>query len=548
MLCRWPLLIGLAALALTACGAPASSPAGDTAQSGGPAQPKPGGVMNIRITNDPYDWDNSYLGKSVPGNWLQSQVGASLLGVKSGPDVRYDEQILRPELAESWEVSPDARTFTFHLRKGLKFQNLPPVNGREITSADVKWSFEYASRTGWAKDQKLPLGQFEWFFEGLESIETPDPLTVVVKFQEPFVPFINYAASDFNTIVAHEVYDQDGHFKDNPAGAGPFYVDLAASQKGTRWSLKKNPNFYDAPRPYIDEVRWLVLPDDSSAVAAFQTKQVDWLEKRSLNPRVVDDIRKTMPSAVVYDYLFPGAYHIYMNVNRAPLDKVEVRKAINLAIDRDEISRTFYGKPYPPAPPGAFNGLFTEEEARKMIYTDVEQAKQLLAKAGYPNGVDLQWEYSRADSTQTVSTLQLIQSQLKQVGINVNLKIFEQSDWSQNRKKHDYTIDLLASTCGGQQDEQDIPLYACYHSGYRSNYGQVADPELDKLLEAQRQEPNVEKRKELQRQAVRRIVDQAWGFDLFYPPQWEVWQPYLKGYGPNVGSKGPNFVNAWVER
>src|SRR5207249_4308880 len=198
----------------------------------------------------------------------------SLLGFKSGPGIDYNDLTLQPELAEKWEIGPDARTFTFHLRKGVKFHDLPPANGREVTSADVKWSFEYWSRTGWAKEKKLPLGQFEWFFEGVQAIEAPDPSTVSVKFQDPFVPFISYAGSDFNTVAPHEVYEQDGHLKDRAIGTGAFWVDFASSQKGTRWVYKKNSTYWDTGKPYIDEIRWLVLPDDATTLAAFQTKQV----------------------------------------------------------------------------------------------------------------------------------------------------------------------------------------------------------------------------------------------------------------------------------
>lgn len=538
------LTVLLTAVVVAGCSAPAqpASPAGET---GGP---RPGGALSLRITNDPYDWDLSYVGKSVPMNDMQSQLNASLLGFKAGPEIERNDLILRPEVAERWEISPDARSFTFHLRKGARFVDLPPVAGREVTSADVKWSYEYYSRTGQFKEKKLPTGQFEWFFEGLDAVETPDRYTAVVKFKAPFVPFISYAGSDFNAVVPREIYDEDGHHKDRVAGAGPFYLDTEASQKGTRWVFRKNANYWEEGKPHLDEVRWLTLPEEATAIAAFQTKQVDRLKNSDLTPRSVEDLKRTVPSAVFHEYLFPGGYHVYLQTLRPPLDKVEVRKAISLAIDRDELSRTLHGKVYPPAPPSALLGLFSEAEARKLVRHDVDEAKRLLTQAGYPNGLDLQWEYSMADGEQRVASLQLMQAQLKRAGINVTLKVFEQSDWSKNRKAKDFTINLLGSTCGGQQDEQDIPLYGCYFSKNKANYGGVNDPTLDRLLISQRQETDPEKRREIQRLAVRRVVERALGFDLYYPPEWEVWHPHLKNYAPNAGSKGPNLVHAWLEK
>src|SRR5687768_8838164 len=113
------LILAVAALALTACAAP-TTPAVPTDDG----KPKSGGAMSVRISNDPHDFDLSYNGKSRPMNDMQSQVNASLIGFKSAPDVDFNTLILRPELAERWEISPDARAFTFHLHKGAKFANL----------------------------------------------------------------------------------------------------------------------------------------------------------------------------------------------------------------------------------------------------------------------------------------------------------------------------------------------------------------------------------------------------------------------------------------
>src|SRR5437867_3727658 len=129
-------LASLLTLVLTACGAPQA--ANRTANDG---QPKRGGVITMRVENDPYDFDLSYAGKAAGSTDMFRAVTESLLGYKVGPDVGYSEKIFQPELAERWEVSQDARNFTFYLRKGAKFQDQPPVNGREFTADDVKWNF-----------------------------------------------------------------------------------------------------------------------------------------------------------------------------------------------------------------------------------------------------------------------------------------------------------------------------------------------------------------------------------------------------------------------
>lgn len=149
---------------------PAPGSAGDAGKAAD--QPRSGGLLNFAIPRDPFDHDVSYSGTGSPPAFAMAYE--SLLGFKSGPEVEYADLVLKPELAERWQASPDARTFTFTLRKGARFADLLPVNGRAITSTDVKFSYEYWSRTGEFKDKKLPPGQNAAMFEGLERVDAPE--------------------------------------------------------------------------------------------------------------------------------------------------------------------------------------------------------------------------------------------------------------------------------------------------------------------------------------------------------------------------------------
>src|SRR6476469_1708416 len=270
---------GLAALAI-GCGTRPSAKPGNSS-SGTSGKPQAGGKFTIAVTTDPVDWDVTYTGKTPPANDGLGVMYESLLGFQRGPGVPYGQLKVKPEFAEKYE-SPDAQTYTFHLRPGMTWPNTAPVNGRAVTSEDVKWSYEYSSRTGAIASKKLPQAQFDWFFEGLQSIQTPDPQTVVIKFAEPFAPFLNYAAADYNPIMPHAVYDKEGDLKSTPIGTGPFQLDLNATQKGGRYVFKRNPNYHEKGLPYIDEVDWLVIPDTSSEVAAFQASRTDWLGQNVL--------------------------------------------------------------------------------------------------------------------------------------------------------------------------------------------------------------------------------------------------------------------------
>jgi len=235
-------------------------------------EPKYGGRFSVQVVDDPFDWDPTDRGKSLPNQWGLSLAYESLVGFKNGPGVSFEAAQLEPELAERWEVSPDSSVFTFFLRKGVKFANMAPVNGREMTSADVKWSYEYFSRTGDFKDKGLQKAQYDWMFENLKSVDVVDPYTVKVTFSEPFAPFLYYAGSPFIPIMPHEIYDQDSHFHDKIVGTGmgtvkefPAPVDECISELARRTAAWR-PRAVEALSGVLEKYARLVGPAHLGAV------------------------------------------------------------------------------------------------------------------------------------------------------------------------------------------------------------------------------------------------------------------------------------------
>jgi peptide/nickel transport system substrate-binding protein len=505
----------LSAAACNAPQAPAPSTGGDEA-----GKPKYGGVLNARVPTDFYDFDVSYTGKGTNSR-AQGLAHSSLLAFETGPGVGYAEYKLKPGLAESWQVSPDGTTLTYNLRKGLKFADLPPVNGRALTAEDVKWTYEYGSRTGTVKDKKLPTGQFDWMFEGLQEITTAGPQTVTVRFKEPFAPFLNYSGHILNPILAREIYDQDGHFKDRIVGAGPFQLDVAASQKGSRWVFKKNPNYWEPGKPYLDEVRWIVMPDDSTTAAAFQVGQVGLIGDFTHQPSQV--IQKNNPKATMFDLGGATPVHMYMNMKFAPFQDIRVRKAIALGINRDE---------------------FTQEEIRKMMPYDPAQGKQLMVEAGYANGLDIQFEYPTDNGQVYIVDFQLLQSQLKKIGVNFVAKPMSYAEYSATKKNHTATVH---TTSKDWQADIDGYLFGSFYSKSKDNYDRIDDPKLDQMLFAQRREADPAKRTELIKQAVRYINTEAYlGRALYSKGTYMFAAPALKGFAPNFQS-ALSFTSAWLE-
>ena len=535
----WLPLVVVAALTL-AC-APAAGPGPGPGADG---QPKTGGTLNIRATLDPFNWD-VHIQRTIPNIWGVATAYSSLLDWKMGPEMEYTEMVLQPGLAERWEVSPDARSFTFHLRKGVKFQDLPPVHGRELTSADVKFSAEYGGATGEFKGARP--GDQAFFFEGLERIDTPDKYTAAFHFKDPYVPFISYAASDYFPILAREIYDQDRNFQDRIVGTGPLMLDSEASQKGTRWVWKRHPDYYEAGKPYLDGIRWLVLPQEAAAFAGFQVKQLDILHQ-GVDVQDAQQIAKSNPEAVSQRYLEHAGIEIYMSqlpARNSPVRDVRVRRAISLAIDRDEINRVLFGGEAQWSLPGARPGLFTEAEAKQLYRHDPAEARRLVTEAGYPGGLTLEWPVPNDEDRATVSMIELIQAQARRAGIDIQIKVMERTDQRRNRRA--YQFDLDQGGTGGPADDPDVRVWTRYHSTHHLNYSYVRDPELDRLVVTSRGERDVEKRKEVLRAITRHVVEHTYYIDLLYRPRWGFWHPYVHNYRPHLGSR-VDYAFAWLDK
>src|SRR5262249_3205441 len=162
------------------------------------------------------------------------------------------------DLAESWQSTPDHRVWTFKLRQGVKWQNLPPLNGRELVAADIKYCYE-----AYAKE-----GVQSFTFKEIEGIETPDKYTVRIHLRMRNVKFPQNLAEPVAVIFSKEVLEEDGDLKKRMIGTGPFI--LKEHSRKVKVVLVRNPEYFDKGRPYIDEYHILSTPDAATRTAAFR--------------------------------------------------------------------------------------------------------------------------------------------------------------------------------------------------------------------------------------------------------------------------------------
>ncbi len=309
---------------------------------------------------------------------------------------------LKGDLAESWQSDAANRVWTFKLRQGVKWQNLPPLNGRELVATDVKYCYEQ-----YAKE-----GVQAFTFQEIEGMETPDKYTLRVHLKTPNALFPQNVAESVTVIFSREVLEEDGDLKKRLIGTGPYI--LKEHTRKVRVVLQRNPDYYDKGRPYIDEYVILSTPDFATRKAAFRTGQSDFLQAASLSE--VEGVRKTNPSAIVQEYknvLAP--FGLALAQDKPPFNDLRVRRAISMAIDRQKQVDTVYeghgipgwGVPYiyyqDTAP--------TLKDLGQWWQYRPEAAKKLMAEAGHAKGFETTLFYYEYFPEMT-SQVQLVQSDL----------------------------------------------------------------------------------------------------------------------------------------
>src|SRR5215468_10501905 len=228
-------------------------------------QPKRGGILRIRGWDpphfDPHLTINNYT------NYLVSFVYGRLVRHKVGADVQPGTFPIEPDLAERWET-PDDTTYIFHLRKGVKWHNKPPLKGREFVAEDVKFTYDR-----FLTDQGNQLREL---LEPVERVEVVDRYTVQILLKEPFVWLLDVLARpQAMWIIAPEVVQQYGDLKkpETAIGTGPFLLERY--EPNVKAVFKRHPAYFRTGLPWVDGVEWLVIDDDSTRLAMYRTRQLD---------------------------------------------------------------------------------------------------------------------------------------------------------------------------------------------------------------------------------------------------------------------------------
>ena len=470
----------LLAACLTACGSSAVEQVADYDRD---YPSEDGGTMIDATRGEPSGLVPMLAGEAAASAVAQ-HIFSSLL--------RYDKNLeFEGQLAESWQISPDQKVITFKLKPNLKW-----ADGKPLTSADVLFTWKLITdektRTPYGSDYKLVV-----------KAETPDARTFRVSYAEPYAPAINSWAG-LDILPKHLLEGKDintSPFVRNPVGS--HYYKLEKWRPGEQVSLVRNPLSTQGPA-HIERLVSRFIPDEASQFLELMANNIDTM---ALSPvqyaRIFPARPELQKKFALYKELGNNYTYLGFNLKHKPFDDIRVRKAINYAINKQElIDGVLLGMGEPVASPYKPGTRWSNPKLKPYSY-DPDKARALLEDAGFRknrdgilerNGKPLSFEILTNQNKQREMSAVLIQRRLKEIGIDVRIRVLEWASFiSRFIKTGDFDVVLL-----GWQLAIDPDQYAIWHSSQQEpgqfNFLGYKNQQVDRLLERGRMELNPDKR------------------------------------------------------
>ena len=519
---------------------------GDSGGSGSTSYDDGFGENVLRITYD-HECESGDPRQTTADYIIPLNSFDTLVTTVSTEDGGYE---LEPGLAESWEISKDGKTYSMHLRQGVKF-----TNGEEVTSDDVLYTVDSmldperaALNSSW---MDMIVGAQDVLDGKAESVEGKgiiihDDYNFDIVLNDSYAPFLATLSVPGWSILnreACEAADEEGGGPANTVfgaepeatiGSGPFI--LKEWVLNDYIYLEANEDYWRGA-PEIDGILIKVVPDAETEKMLFDSGQIDIFDldnARHLIPEYTesDEWKDNIVSKITL-----GTSYLSINENIEPFDDVRVRKALQMAIDRDTIREEMYEGTgenangiYPP-------GLTGYNENLEEIPYDPEAAKELLAEAGYADGFDMTITQT-ADDSSTLELNEIIQAQLAEIGVNVTIEQMDEASWYDIRATGE--LPMYMSTWYGDFNDPDNFIYTFFaSSNNKSRSFNYSNTDAIKRIEAARHITDEEERiKEYQDLEKLVIQDDAAWIPLFHAEKIRVVQDRVKEFVPHWAGWG----------
>lgn len=466
------------------------------------------------------------------------------------------DDYLAGNLAESWEQT-DPTTITVHLRQGVHWQDRPPVNGREFTAYDVQEHYERIMATGKYAGAE-PNAMYGGHVANWESVTATDDYTVVWKFKAAgasnFQTIADRAAP--NMIEAPEwVAQGDLQNPEGVVGTGPWMLSELVTDNSIKFV--KNPDYWGTdPRypdnqvPYAEELVILIVPDLSTRLAAIKTGKVDVIEEVPWQQALT--VSDTNPE-LLQAQLPAGSQNIGIRLDLAPFDDIKVRKAMNMAVDREAIAEGYYGGTAASTPSGIVTQNYDKyafmyedwpQELKDEYSLNTERARELLAEAGYPDGFDTNVVAANTEDTQL---LQVFKDYFQEIGINMEIKAMDQA--SKEAMVRAGKHDQLEARGAAHTFPPSRIIDMWYSKGSDAPRSGINDPQYDSLRDSFFAATDPADAANTFKELDRYFIENHMMIMAVESNKFNIWQPYLKGYSGEGLEWGQHmtFARLWID-
>lgn len=475
------------------------------------AAPKPGGTLRFARSIAPTTLD--------PANTIIAGDIYTLDKIFEPLFITSPAGKLTPWLATGYTVSKDKKTYTFHLRPGVKWSN-----GQPLTSADVVFSLD--------RSRKNPKGPLSFLDSAITSISSAGNSKVVVRLSAPWAPFISDISAFSNAIIpANYGGASETAFFKNPIGTGPFTVS-GFTPDAPSLTLKKNPNYWQSGKPYLDAVTFTFVDDDNQRLLQLRGGQVDVIDL--VPPSQVGALRS---ASNIHTLLSPSwqVDLLVLNEKDPHFADRNVRRAVMQAIDTKALA---HAATFGTAKPGGSffpPSLQYYSKSTKVLPHSLAAAKADLAKSKYPKGFAT--ELLIDGGVQKWRTFaQIIQSQLKPLGINVKLRPLDHAAFESAFQKFDYKMFIDYAINDISDPDEMASFELDYKEGGSSSYwSSFNNPSVTKLVRQAQREFNPAKRAKLYAQIQDAVAQNAPFVPLDYPPYINAYSTKVNGFAVNPG-------------
>jgi peptide/nickel transport system substrate-binding protein len=490
---------------------------------------KPGGVLRLVLREDLPQGFSIHETATNSVTWPSMPCYSNLVIYDQSKRFARMDTIV-PELAEKWSWQDNYRNLVFFLRRDVKWHD-----GQPFTSKDVKFTFDTVREAPDAP-AKLRINPRKEWYANVEAVEAPDPHTVVFRLKRPQPSLVAMLASGYSPVIPAHVPIPE--HRSRCIGTGPF--KFKEWKRGQSVELVRNPDYFVKGRPYLDAVRYTVIVERGTRVAALQANQIDVAYPGETTLSIAEQLKGAVPSMVLTETASNVSENLLLNTKKPPFDNVKVRRALSFAIDRRAYTQTVHrglavvGASLAPKPWGVW-GLLEKDLAQLPGYGGAAEgratAKKLLAEAGFGPGNPLKLEVVTRAIAIYLDFSAFVISDLKQVGIEATLKQVDTAQWHPMVTRREFHIGTNLTGLG--VDDPDANFYENYACGSPRNYGDYCNEEVTRLIEQQSQEIDQKKRLALVWQLQKKLEEDAarptmgWRTDRF------AHYPYVKNLIPN---------------